>query len=224
MFYRRHQMLYRIGLFYCAAPLSGAFGGLLASGLSQIKTGSYIRWPWIFFIEGAITVVYGITCLFFMPHTPSHSKFLTPEERTVALARLKQDYHGGANKDEVDDERFDWHWVRMAFVSPNLWFTSLAWFFLLIPLYSFSLFLPTIIKGFGYSPTVTQLLSVPPNMASFVLVLVTAAYSDKLRVRGPFMIGGCLLAIIGYAMLLGAKKMEVRYGGTFFVASGVFLG
>ena len=41
MFYRRHQMLYRIGLFYCAAPLSGAFGGLLATGLAKINTGDY---------------------------------------------------------------------------------------------------------------------------------------------------------------------------------------
>jgi MFS family permease len=49
MFYRRHQMLKRIGYFYCAAPLSGAFGGLLATGLAKIHHGGYNRWPWIFF-------------------------------------------------------------------------------------------------------------------------------------------------------------------------------
>ena len=49
MFYRRHEMLYRSGLFYCAAPLSGAFGGLLASALGRIKYNGYNRWPWIFF-------------------------------------------------------------------------------------------------------------------------------------------------------------------------------
>jgi len=49
MFYRRHQMLRRIGYFYCAAPLSGAFGGLLATGLAKIEYGGYKRWPWIFF-------------------------------------------------------------------------------------------------------------------------------------------------------------------------------
>lgn len=38
------------------------------------------------------------------------------------------------------------------------------------------------------------------------------------------MLGGCLLAIIGYAMLLGSKSESVRYGGTFFVACGVFPG
>ena len=49
MFYRRGEMLLRSGLFYCAAPLSGAFGGLLASGLARIRVGGYERWPWIFF-------------------------------------------------------------------------------------------------------------------------------------------------------------------------------
>lgn len=49
MFYRRHQMVLRCGLFYSAAPLSGAFGGLLASGLGQISHGGYDNWPWIFF-------------------------------------------------------------------------------------------------------------------------------------------------------------------------------
>jgi len=49
MFYTRHQVLYRSGLFYSAAPLSGAFGGLLASALGQIEYRGYRRWPWIFF-------------------------------------------------------------------------------------------------------------------------------------------------------------------------------
>lgn len=51
MFYQRHAMLWRVGLFYCAAPLSGAFGGLLATGLAQIKTPGYNGWPFIFFVE-----------------------------------------------------------------------------------------------------------------------------------------------------------------------------
>ena len=67
MFYRRHEMIFRLGLFYCAAPLSGAFGGLLATGLAEIRYGGYNRrflahfsvlvltqlgWPWIFIVEG----------------------------------------------------------------------------------------------------------------------------------------------------------------------------
>ena len=41
MFYKRHQLMFRLGIFYCAAPLSGAFGGLLATGLAQIHYHGY---------------------------------------------------------------------------------------------------------------------------------------------------------------------------------------
>ena len=40
--YRRGELAYRIGLFYTSASLSGAFGGLLARGLSSIHKSGYI--------------------------------------------------------------------------------------------------------------------------------------------------------------------------------------
>ena len=177
----------------------------------------------IFFIEGAITTVYGIVCLFFMPHNPGHAKFLTSEEKRITMAHLKQDFHGATAEQDVDREKFDWHWVKMAFASPNLWMTSLAWFFVLIPLYSFSLFLPTIIRALGFTATNTQLLTVPPNFCAFLCVLLTTYFSDKLKMRGPIMIFGSSTAIIGYIMLLASHSAGVRYGGTFFVACGVFI-
>jgi membrane-bound metal-dependent hydrolase YbcI (DUF457 family) len=87
---------------------------------------------------------------------------------------------------------------------------------------SFSLFLPTIIRGLGYQNTVAQLFTVPPNMAAFFVVLGASFLSDRVRARGPVMFVGCLVAIGGYIMLLAAKKESVRYGGTFLVAVGVF--
>ncbi|KAI1340444.1 major facilitator superfamily domain-containing protein [Xylariaceae sp. FL0016] len=222
MFYRRHQMLRRIGYFYCAAPLSGAFGGLLATGLSQIHHGGYNRWPWIFFIEGIVTTLFGILCFFVMPHTPAHAKFLTAEERKLAMSRMMLDSHGATRTDDVNEERFDWHWVRMAFAAPQLWFCCTLWFFLLIPLYSFSLFLPTIIGGLGYKATIAQLFTVPPNITGFFFVLGMSFLSDHVRMRGPLMAGCCLLAMIGYIMLLAADSNPVRYGGTFLVGAGVF--
>lgn len=121
-------------------------------------------------------------------------------------------------------------WLLSAFWSSLLprrtrsWLTTLqAWFFVLIPLYSFSLFLPTIIKSLGFTATKAQLLTVPPNFTAFLLVLLTTYYSDKLKMRGPIMLVGQVLAIIGYIMLLVSKRPNVKYGGTFFVASGVFI-
>ena len=52
--YTRQELALRIGLFYTTASLSGAFGGLLARGLSAIPTTSTVdaSWRWIMIIEG----------------------------------------------------------------------------------------------------------------------------------------------------------------------------
>ncbi|KEZ39858.1 hypothetical protein SAPIO_CDS8799 [Scedosporium apiospermum] len=221
MFYRRHQMMLRCGLFYCAAPLSGAFGGLLASGLGQIKHGGYNKWPWIFFIEGAITVVFGIVCFFFMPNTPADSKFLTPEERQYVLRYMRLDASGATSTD-VHEERFSWYWVKMSLLAPQTYFCAIIWFFLLVPLYSFSLFLPSIIRGMGYKSTIAQLFTVPPNIAAFITVIATTYYSDKVKLRGPFILGGTILGAAGYVMLLASNSNPVKYAGTFFIGIGVF--
>lgn len=111
MFYPRHQILLRLGLWYCAAPLSGAIGGLLAAGLSQIHYDGYNSWPWIFIIEGAITTVFGSTAYFFLPHTPGTARFFTPEEQEAAVRRMHTDLSGAAAVKAVDQETFDWRWV-----------------------------------------------------------------------------------------------------------------
>ncbi|KAM3068803.1 hypothetical protein ACMFMG_010971 [Clarireedia jacksonii] len=222
MFYRRHQLMRRIGLFYCAAPLSGAFGGLLATGLSEIKTRNYNGWPFIFFVEGAITVVFGTVAILFLPHTPSQSKFLTEEERHIAVERMKLDSHGAAPTGSVDSEKFAWHWVKMAVFNWNTWLLSLNFFAVITPIYSFSLFLPTIISALGYTRVNANLLTVPPNMAAFLSVLLVTTLSDRYKRRGIFMLIGATIAIIGYIMLIATSRPHVQYGGTFLVAAGSF--
>ncbi|KAL9024624.1 MAG: hypothetical protein Q9196_006384, partial [Gyalolechia fulgens] len=110
MFYRRHELLFRIGLVYCAAPLSGAFGGLLATGLANIRHNGYNRWPWIFIVEGVITIAYGLVVIFFLPATPSNARFLTDSERDAAVHRMGLDAHGASPESKVESEKFSWHW------------------------------------------------------------------------------------------------------------------
>jgi hypothetical protein len=61
-------------------------------------------------------------------------------------------------------------------------------------------------------------------MCAFVAILATSAWSDKIKARGPFMLVGCSIAIVGYIMLLVAKNPAVKYGGAFFIATGVYPG
>ena len=222
MFYRRQDMIFRMGLFYCAAPLSGAIGGLLATGLAEIEFNGYNRWPWIFIVEGIITVLIGILTIFFLPHTPAKSRFLSKIEREAAVLRMKHDAHGSNQSSEVDTEHFSWQWVRMAVFNINTWLLSFNFFAIITPIYSFSLFLPTITSSLGYTRITAQLFTVPPNIVGFITVLLGTYISDKIHSRGLIMIAGCSLAIIGYILLLVETRPAVHYGGTFFVAAGVF--
>jgi MFS family permease len=51
LWYRREERTYRISLFFSAAALAGAFGGILAWGIAHMRgTGGYNGWRWIFIL------------------------------------------------------------------------------------------------------------------------------------------------------------------------------
>lgn len=99
---------------------------------------------------------------------------------------------------------------------------SVNFFLILIPIYSFSLFLPSINKGFTHSTVTAQLYTVAPNFLGFLTVLAFAWTSDKFKMRGPFITLGLSLAAVGYIMNLASENNAVKYAGTFFIAAGAF--
>lgn len=133
MFYKRHELMFRLGIFYCAAPLSGAFGGLLATGLAQIEYHGYNKWPWIFLVEGAITIVIAIVAFFSLPHTPGSARFLNEEERFLAAHRLHLDLHGASTAEFVEEELFSWKAVRLALLNVNTIAMSINFFLIFDP-------------------------------------------------------------------------------------------
>jgi MFS family permease len=134
---------------------------------------------------------------------------------------MKLDAHGATSTSDVKQEKFSWHWVRLA-LNLNTILLSIDSFAVIIPIYSFSLFLPTIISAMGYSKVNANLLSVPPNAAAFVTVIIVTYLSDKYTRRGVFMLGGATIAIVGYIMLISSVQPLTQYGGTFLVAAGIF--
>jgi MFS family permease len=51
MWYKRDERQYRISLFFSAASLAGAFGGILAWGIAHMRNvGGYAGWRWIFIL------------------------------------------------------------------------------------------------------------------------------------------------------------------------------
>ena len=65
--YVRRERQFRIAMFFSAAALAGAFGGILAYGIAFMDGIAGLGgWSWIFILEGILTFVVGILAYFFV--------------------------------------------------------------------------------------------------------------------------------------------------------------
>lgn len=99
---------------------------------------------------------------------------------------------------------------------------SCNYFLILIPVYSFAIFLPSILIGMKYDATTAQLLTIPPNLLAFLFVIASALISDYIHIRGPLILLQFSIAAVGYVIQLATSSPSIRYVGLFFVGAGVF--
>ncbi|KIJ31703.1 hypothetical protein M422DRAFT_76616 [Sphaerobolus stellatus SS14] len=217
-YYRRKELVFRIGIFFGVAPsLAGAFGGLLSSGLlSTTSIGSVTSWRKIFLIEGIVTTGLGIICLFIIPADPEISHMLTEDERIIALKRIAADNVAGTFKREKTTFRL----VLRAF-NVNTCLNAFTYLLVNISFQGLSLFLPTVIATLGHFTTVeSQLRTVPPYIVSIVWAVINSYFSFKIQKRGVCIAISLLLNIVGYAIFVGSKNPHARYGACFLAISG----
>ncbi|KAK4702076.1 hypothetical protein P7C70_g4146, partial [Phenoliferia sp. Uapishka_3] len=227
MWYKRDEANFRISLFFSAATLAGAFGGLLAFGISKMSgIGGKNGWSWIFIVEGSLTFCVACVSPFVIDDFPEQSRFLSPSEKVFVVQRLKEDQ--GAS----GEAPFAWghlwaaatDWL-MYVVLKRVWMYSLIYIGVAEPLYSLSLFIPTIIANLGtFTKPQASLLSTPPFFLAFIITLLSALYSDKIKNRGKFNIFWMLIAVIGFAIELGVNPKTspgVAYFGLFLCVGAV---
>ncbi|KAH9453467.1 hypothetical protein Pst134EA_024339 [Puccinia striiformis f. sp. tritici] len=220
-FYTRRELQIRIALFFSAASLSGAFSGLLAYGIIRLDgTGDLPGWSWIFIIEGLFTFFWGVISFFIFPASIEANKYLKPSEKAILKARLARD------RPMADDalDRFSFAEVLASLKSPHVLLNVVSLFMSGTVLYSQAYFQPTIVNSLGYSTSRSQLMSVPPFVVAFVVMIVTAYISDKYCTRGLVTIGCSLIGMIGFILFHVAHEDQtsLKYGSLFISLAGVY--
>lgn len=236
--YKRKERQFRVALFFSAAALAGAFGGILAYGIAHMDGVAGLEgWNWMyaflkyravtkvltrcrFILEGIATVLVGCGAYFFISNYPATATFLKPAERFFIEKRL------AADSDAAENEGFTWANVRAALADPKCWLYSFGFHFMSLPLYTLSLFLPTIIADLGYSAASAQLLTIPSYALATILTSLIAFLSERVGRRAPFLMFFAVLATVGYCILLSntdpTARPGVSYVGTFFAAAGIY--
>ncbi|TAQ87293.1 hypothetical protein B7494_g4398 [Chlorociboria aeruginascens] len=216
--YKRKEFGVRAAIFFSAAAVSGSFGGLLAAAIVNMDgLGGRPGWAWIFILEGIVTTLFGFGSFWLVHDFPDGAKFLSEVDRARVVRRLKMDQQSSA-----EHEEFQMKYVWMAVKDYKMWLGMIVYMGCDMPLYAFSLFLPSIISELGYSSTKAQLLSVPPYAAAAILTILIGFIADRTHQRGLCNIGVSFLGIAGFAMLLGSDHPGVKYAGVFLGAMGIY--
>ena len=120
------------------------------------------------------------------------------------------------------NEAFTWENFRKTFTDVKVYLYAFGFHTMSLPLYTLSLFLPTIIKGLGYTAAQAQLLTIPPYALAFIVTMSVAVLAERYNRRAPFILGTSSLAIVGYILLLSDPRPGVSYLGTIFAAMGIY--
>ncbi|KAI0649693.1 MFS general substrate transporter [Trametes meyenii] len=219
MWYPRYMVQYRIGLCYGGATIAGAFSGLVAYGIAFMSgTAGLLGWSWIFILEGIVTVLVGLVALLVFVDLPDSARFLSPDERAYVIYRKKYDNSSVGEEEHFEVRHIlegvlDWQVWALAMVSCV---NSICVFFQFIKSYSAL----TLISNFGYNPTISQLLSVPPYAAATIAVITWAIWSDRVQMRSPFVFAGYALMLVSFAINISHASAGVKYFGTYLAIIG----
>ncbi|KAL0571315.1 hypothetical protein V5O48_010650 [Marasmius crinis-equi] len=219
--YRRSEMAFRVSVYVSMAPFSGAFGGLLASGILGLSHfGELHRWRMIFAIEGIITCGVALIGFIALTDRPETAKWLTNEEKQLAIARIRSERIG---QTQVLDQ-LDLTKVLRGIFNPVTLTVSSLFLFTNVTVNGLASFLPTIIQTIYPEKTVVeqQLQTVPPYIVGTFFTLLAPYLSSRFDRFLLIFIACCPSMIVGYIMFLTSESPHVRYGATFLITSGAF--
>ncbi|GAB5588219.1 hypothetical protein Unana1_03119 [Umbelopsis nana] len=218
LWYKKDEIATRIALFIGCGALAGTFGGLIAYGVSHIQSTTISDWRILFIIEGLPSVALSIIVFFFLPDRPETSNYLTEDERAIANTRLNMQVGPSEGP-----RHFEMRSLKRALTDYKNWMICGMYLGLNLTLGSISGFLPTIIATLGYSSVNAQLYTVPPYAVAVVYMAVVSFLSDRYKIRGMFVFFDAMIAVIGFAILIGVKQNEaVRYFAVFLIVAPTF--
>ncbi|OCT51570.1 putative transporter [Cladophialophora carrionii] len=228
-FYRPEEAQSRFAIFVGSTTLAGAFGGLLASAIGNMDAICNLKaWRWIFILEGCLTVVVALVLFFLVTDIPEKARWLSDSERRVLQSHLgveesSSSAGGKASAIGMSD-------VIDAFKDVKMWLSGFMYLGMTMPVMTeviksngLGLFIPSIVRGLGYSPISTQLHTVPVYVAAAGFAFIVGVASDKTKIRTPWALMSIISGIVGFSFLQSnLQESHTRYAFLFLAGMGVF--
>ncbi|KAI1778465.1 major facilitator superfamily domain-containing protein [Hypoxylon cercidicola] len=218
MVYNRNEYAVRKSYTQIASALSGAFGGLLAYGLTQITNDSLKGWQWLYVVEGLLSFILVPATLLILPHTIATARWLNKKEQALIAARQARNTRAYDSQ-----EKFTWSEVFRAAKDWRVWVQSVAHFGMNTALFAVTTFMPRIISGLGIASRVnSQLLTVPVYFVAGLSFYIFARLADRTKKPSLFLLISLSFLLLGFIILIAVPNVGGRFFGVFVLAVGLY--
>ncbi|RJE25139.1 Major Facilitator Superfamily [Aspergillus sclerotialis] len=219
--YKKEEQAKRFTIFYSAAVLSGAFGGIIAGAITSSLDGrlGIAGWRWLFIVEGAATIACAILGALVLPDFPATSKRFSPRQRQVAVERLTMDNVTARTEDNPPLSAFEAVWSSM--IDWRTWLLTIG-YMSIGGSATMSYFYPTLVEGLGYKGEMIQYMVVPIYAVAFIVILAAGYFNDKYpKVRGIFIALLLAMSMVCGIIVCAVYNYTARYVLLVFMASGL---
>ncbi|KAK7446295.1 hypothetical protein VKT23_014501 [Stygiomarasmius scandens] len=221
--YKKHELARRFAIYYTATAVSGAFSGLLAGVITSHLDGArgIAGWRWLLIIEGIGSCFVACFTWMILPDWPATTKFLTEEEKFIAVQRLEWDGIGNTGNHGSEAPPSHGEAAKMALTD---WRT-----YILIVMYmlatgsqTIQYFIPQLVGQLGYSGYSKQYMTIPIYGVAFVCIVGFCFASDFMKERANFITAASLLATISFIICVAVDHGKAKYAFLCFGVGGVY--
>ncbi|KAK8844009.1 hypothetical protein IAR55_006802 [Kwoniella newhampshirensis] len=203
MWWKLEEQPVRHLTWYCFNGVASIIGSLISYGLGHVTSTKVPTWALIFITFGSFTSLWGIYLLIFLPDSPASARFLTEDQKIIAVKRVAQNRTGTKNT------VFKIEQVKEAFMDPKLYILFLASIAAQIPNGVVSNFSSIIISGFGFDQLQTTLLDIPNSVVQISSLILSGYLAGRFKnSRAIMMFIGNATCIVAACALTYAPHHE----------------
>ncbi|KDR69752.1 hypothetical protein GALMADRAFT_76946 [Galerina marginata CBS 339.88] len=198
--YRRREQGFRIAVFYSNMGWANILGGLMMFGLGHIRSGALHTYQIVFIFLGGVTALVGLLSFYIFPENPVRCKFLTTEEKVMAVERIR------ANQQGLETKDFKIKQVWEMLLDLKSW----CWMFLMLTLsiaaIGFAVFTPLVMEGFGFNRYDIMLLLIPHGVLQLIFLFGGFWLNRRFGLKSPIILGGLLPCIVAATIFLKSGR------------------
>ena len=212
--FRQREKAQAIALILMGIPLASVLGAPISGFiLDHAHWSGVSSWRWLFILEGLPAVMCTFLTYFVLPSRPAEARFLTAEEKVWLVDQLKREDEQKAGSECMS--------VGRTLIHPRVWHLACIGFGHGFATYTFSFWLPQIVKSVlgGQSNTVVGFVVMIPNLLGLIAMIIVSRHSDRKLERRYHM--ATLGALAGIAFLLLGAPHSAFFSVVLFSAVAI---